>query len=270
MASARVLWTCFLRSFFVGAGLNARGMQNIGLLFALWPGLSSIHTTPETRSLAYRRYASHYNCHAWWTPLLIGMFLNLETAHSRGIFSAEMLDRFRNTTIHTLSALGDSVFAGSIVVFWALSTAIFAVFGLIWAAIAWSALFLIGITAFKLYGFTLGWRTGLNALLHVKRWNLINRGDTIKYVNALLLAGLFFCLLEQGGLGNLWDRPGLFGPADLSALSIAVFAACAALFWGLTLLALRLHVPRFFASFLIFIVLALAIFFVYYAPANIR
>ena len=267
MPSARILWTCFFRSFLVGAGLNARGMQNIGLLFALWPALRVLYPSSEALSLAYRRYAAHYNCHAWWAPFLIGMFLNLETAHSRGILPAEILDRFRNTTIHTLSAVGDSAFSGSIKILWALSTAIFAVSGLIWTAIAWSALFLLGITAFKFYGFVLGWRTGLNALHHVKRWNLINRGDTIKYLNALLLAGLFLCLLTQSGPGQ-W--PGLFSPtgaAGLSARSFTIFSACVVLFWSLTLLAARLQVPRFFASFLAVIILALAVFFVYYVPA---
>lgn len=264
MRSARIFLSCFLRSFLVGAGMNSRGMQNIGLLFALWPGLTAIHTGPESRSLAYRRYAGHYNCHPIWTPMLIGMFLRLEDLHSKGLLSAEMLDRFRNTTIHTLSAIGDSFFEGSLVVLWALSSALLVITGNAAWALIWSGLFIAGLIAFKFYSFILGWRSGLTALNNVKRWNLINRGDFIKHINALLAAALFSLLLAQGAFGL---PGGLFSPVALNVKLLLIFSGCAIAFWALVFLTARLHAPRILAPLISLLALALALFFRYYAPA---
>lgn len=258
MKSGRTLLHCFLRSFLVGAGMNGRGMQNIGLLFALWPGLKSIHSTPEARRLAYRRYAGHYNCHPLWTPLLIGMFLRLEDLHSRGLLPAEMLDRLRNATVHTLSAIGDSFFEGSLLVFWAVSTSLLAVNGGFIPALVWCIVFTTATILFKCYVFFLGWRSGLSALNNVKCWNLINRGDTLKMINAVLCAALFTLLLNQCAFGGL---TGIFRPTQLSCMHLFIFAGAVLCFWGLSLLSARFPVPRFFAPLLALAVLALTIVF---------
>ena len=200
----KVLFTCFFRTYFVGAAFNTRGMQNVGLVFVLEPGLKAIYKDPEARREARNRYLRHYNTHPFWTPLLAGMFLSLEDKISRGGFPPSVLESMKNTTIYTLSAIGDSVFAGSLLVFWSLSTVIFLVSGQILSAVLWGVLWLSLLQLFKLYTFILGYREGLKFLVRLKRWDLINWGQRLKMFNALLVALLLFQIWPEAEFGPYW------------------------------------------------------------------
>jgi len=185
---ARTLMSCFLRTYLVGAAFNTRGMQNVGLVFALEPGLRLIYSNPATRQLARKRYLFHYNTHMFWTPLLVGIFLSLEDKIARGLFPAQVLDSVKNTTIYTLSAIGDSVFGGTLLVFWSLTTILLYLAGLEPWALAWACAWFVALQLFKLSTFIVGYREGLKVLLRLRRWNLINWGQRLKLVNAVLLS----------------------------------------------------------------------------------
>jgi PTS system mannose-specific IID component len=219
------LLSCFLRTYLVGAAFNLRGMQNVGLILAMEPGLRAIYPAARDRQRARKRYLRHYNTHPFWTPLLVGIFLSLEEKIARGLFPAQVLDNVKNTTTYTLSAIGDSVFGGSLLVFWSLSTACLAVAGQIGWAVAWAVAWFVGLQAFKAFTFLAGLREGLKFLERLKRWGLINWGQRLKVVNALLLT-LFLYLAWPGEfVWNWW---------------LAVTGALGATAW----LIARIHVSR--------------------------
>lgn len=207
----KTLLNCFLRSYLVGSAFNTRGMQNVGLIFCLEPGLRRIYPDLRQRLAARKRYMKHYNTHLFWTPLLLGVFLSFEDKVARGLLSSSVLEGVKNTTIYTLSAIGDSVFAGSLLVFWSLISILLALLGQIHLVVAWMVLWFVMLHVFKLATFAMGYREGLRFLLRLKRWNLINWGQRLKAVNALLLsivlylvwpgqAGSYMWLLGVGGL----------------------------------------------------------------------
>ena len=86
------------------------------------PGLEIIHTDPKELRKARKRYVRHYQSHPFWMPCLVGIFLNVEKAIATGSFPPTMLQKVKDTTAYALSAIGDSVFAGSLLIFWALAT----------------------------------------------------------------------------------------------------------------------------------------------------
>ncbi|HKI81550.1 MAG TPA: PTS system mannose/fructose/sorbose family transporter subunit IID, partial [Pseudodesulfovibrio sp.] len=47
----------FIRCYLTGAAFNTRGMQNIGLMYAMLPGLEAIHEDPKDLKAALKRYA---------------------------------------------------------------------------------------------------------------------------------------------------------------------------------------------------------------------
>lgn len=204
----RVLLKAFLRTYLVGANYNTRGMQNVGMALALEPGLNTIHRKPKELQRARRRSLQHYNTHPYWTPLLVGIFLSLERDIARGVLPAPMLQRVKNTTTYTLSALGDSFFSGALLVFCILVLTLLLINGWTGTAWFWLASCFLGLQIFKLGTFVGGVREGIAFLTRLRKWNLINWGQRIKLANALLLLLLWLRLWPelhiQGGPEWIW------------------------------------------------------------------
>lgn len=200
----KTLANCFLRSYLVGAAFNTRGMQNVGLIFCLEPGLRKIYPDRKKRLAARKRYMKHYNTHLFWTPLLLGVFLSFEDKVSRGLLATSVLEGVKNTTVYTLSAIGDSVFAGSLLVFWSLTSVVLALLGEVSLVAGWVVLWFLLLHAFKLATFVMGYREGLSFLLRLKRWNLINWGQRLKAVNAVLLAVVLFSVWPGQMASHMW------------------------------------------------------------------
>lgn len=188
----------FLRCYFASAGFNTRGLQNIGFSFAMQPGLEAIYSDPAELAKARRRYVKHYNSHPFWAPFLVAVFLSVELQIRDGQFPVELLDKLKNTTSYTLSAIGDSVFSGSGLIFWALSTVNLLLAGLHTQAMLLGVCMFVGLQVFKGFTFWSGINKGLNFLDELKRWNLINWGERLKFANAFLLLLIWF---------QLWPRP---------------------------------------------------------------
>ncbi|WP_045220920.1 PTS system mannose/fructose/sorbose family transporter subunit IID [Desulfonatronum thioautotrophicum] len=203
--SFRDMLVIFLRTYAVGANYNTRGMQNVGLALTLEPGLRSIHRDARELQKARRRALQHYNTHPFWTPLLAGIFLSLERDISRGVLPAPMLQRVKNTTTYTLSALGDSFFSGALLVLCILLLTLLLVVGWFGFAWLWLMFCILGVQLFKLMTFIGGFREGIGFLSRLKRWNLINWSQRIKLVNAGLLLVLWWQLWpELGSVGEPW------------------------------------------------------------------
>jgi len=188
----------FMRCYMAGAGFNTRGMQNIGLMYAMQPGLTAIHTDPKALKAAQKRYVRHYQSHPFWLPCLVGIFLNVESTIAAGRFPPKMLTKVKDTTTYTLSALGDSVFNGSLLIFWALLTICLLLSGHTTAPLVLGLCFFIGLQAFRAYCFVGGARHGFKFLERFRRWDLINWGRRFKYANAALMLWLW---------ALIWPRP---------------------------------------------------------------
>ncbi len=178
---------CFWRTYFIGANFNTRGLQNIGLAYAMDPGLRSLYKDDKKLYTARRRYLELYNSHPYWAPLLVGYFLFLETKISQGIVPPQSLSKVKTTATNTLSAIGDSFFGGSLLVFWSLVCIILLLFEFWQLAFVWLVINLVAIQCFKVTTFWLGWTRGLTFLQQLKHMNLVNWGQRIKMINAVLL-----------------------------------------------------------------------------------
>ncbi len=198
MPDGRTLLRCFLRTYLVGAAFNTRGLQNVGIAYAMEPGLKAIYPDLKKRRIARKRYLRHYNTHPFWTPLLVGTFLSLETLIARGKAPPEMLTALKDTTTYTLSAIGDSVFGGSFLVFWSLVTSCLLVAGMPIIALCWSLALFLALQGFKLFTFIAGLRGGLKVLTMLRNWDLINWGERLKLANAVVLVLLLY-LIWPGG-----------------------------------------------------------------------
>lgn len=192
--SLKTLFLCFWRTYFIGANFNTKGFQNIGLTYAVEPGLKELYPNPDNFQKARKRYLSLYNTHPFWSPLLVGYFLFLEIQSTKGLMSIDSLNKVKTTASYTLSALGDTFFGGALLIFWSLSTVIFFILGFKLIACLWSTFFFIGLHLFKIYTFWLGWRRGLIFFQQLRTIDIINWSQRIKYINAGLLLIIWFLI----------------------------------------------------------------------------
>lgn len=185
--SRSVLLRCFLRTYAVGMAYNPRGLQNIGFIYALEPGLFAIHGgRPELRQ-ARLRYARHFNSHPFFTPLLAGLFLRCEADIAQGNLPPAAMAGFREVAANTLSALGDSFFGGSLLVCWGLLLACLAICGQVSLSLLLALCFFVTVQVFRFAAFWAGFSKGVSVLGRLRQYDLINWGDRIKLVNAILL-----------------------------------------------------------------------------------
>jgi len=205
----------FLRTYLVGGCINTRGMQNIGLSYAMDPGLQMLYKDDAALQKARKHYLRIYNTHPCWTPLLVGIFFFLERKIIKGILPDRALAQMKSTIAYTLSAVGDSFFGGSLYVFWSLSTIVLLAFQLYGAALIWALIWLPIIEGFKLYTFFRGISEGISFLSRLKSFNLINWGTRLKLVNA----GLVFVLWVRFWPGPLTPLIWISGTAFLLALA---------------------------------------------------
>jgi PTS system mannose-specific IID component len=200
---ASIYLGCFLRSYFVGAAYNPHGLQNIGFLYAVEPALVALYGPGEALRDARLRYSRQYNCHPFFTPLLLGVLLHMEMAIAAGQLDAFPLNNLKDTTANTLSAIGDSFFYGSLLGLWALSSACLILADMRGMAFGLTALCIFSLQVFKLVTFVMGVNKGMAVLLFLRRLDLINWGDRCKKMNAVLL-GLFLRLALPNASGLAW------------------------------------------------------------------
>ena len=224
---------CLVRTWLVGAAMSARGMQHLGQLYALNPALENLYQGP-TLVAARARYIEHSHTHPHWVPLFTGILLAMERDMARGILDPEVFKGLKRTTASVFSALGDSLFSGTILVSWALVGALLLLSFPVHFACIWTLFLFFSLLAFRIASFFLGVRHGLAALRWIARLNCINWSARLKFVNSLLLAVL------------LWK----IAPRDEGTFNfMAVFPAVA----GGAFLVGRLHMPRIILCGIVFL-----------------
>lgn len=233
-----LLLRCFARTYFVGAAYNPRGLQNIGFTFAIEPGLMAIYGKGKALRNARLRYVRHYNCHPFLTPLLLGVYLRMESDINQGLFSPQILMSLKDTTANTLSGIGDSFFNGSMLNTWVLSITalVLAGFPLVAAILTAFAFFLL--QCFKLASFFMGFSQGIAFLSLMKRIDLINWGERLKCINAVLLVITLWLAMPTVSI-NTWG-------------GVALYLLMAGWLIG------KAHMPRIFVALLL-LVLAVAL-----------
>lgn len=247
------LMSCFLRSYFVAAAYNPRGLQNIGFIHAIEPALVVLFGPGKGLCDARMRYARNYNCHPFFTPLLLGVFLHMEAAIAAGRLEPEVQDSLKDTTANTLSAIGDSFFNGTMLNTWAVAVCCLVLAGLPAVALLFTLSAFILLQIFKFTTFILALRKGMAVLFFLGRLDLINWGERFKYANALLLT-VFLWLALPGASAPAWGGVGLYlvlsgwvvGRLHVSRVFVALILLVAAI--ALHLSDIFPEIPAFLSS----------------------
>ncbi|MGC9325408.1 MAG: PTS system mannose/fructose/sorbose family transporter subunit IID [Desulfomonilia bacterium] len=183
--SLQTLW----RSFFIQGAWNFKGMQNIGFLYALLPGLKLFHPTGVDE--ATRRYARFFNTQPYMAPTILGVFLNLESQRR-----PEIAESIQSSLSGSLAAIGDTFFWGTLKPLVALLFLLFFLVDQAWGIL----LGLIGYNIAHLWvmwwGFTRGCAEGPQGALRLGKLLSVDLSKRISLLIPLLagivLSGLAF------------------------------------------------------------------------------
>lgn len=219
--SAKTARRCLLRSSMLNSAYNLRGLQSAGFLYAILPGLRELYPDDAALAESCARYSRHFNCHVVWAPFLCGAFLHAERQIASGAMGPETLDAFKETTLNSLSAVGDSFFSGSLMVSLMLSLSCLVLLANPHAVLVFLLLWLLLVLLLKPLTFYLGLARGFSLLRHIRRLNLINKGDYLKLFNGILLAALLALALSLP-LGPPGLETGLPGMAQSWFLPVGV------------------------------------------------
>ncbi len=183
-----VLLKCFFRTYFIGSMYNTKGLQNLGLLYIMDPGLKYFYKgSAQGLAEARKRYLGHYNSHPYFLPFLVGYFLFLESKIAKGILPRDSLRTIKATTAYTLSALGDSFWGGSLLILWSFIEIILLINKYITLAFVFFISTFIFVQCFRFFVFWQGFNKGLSFFEVIKNMNLIQWSKRIKIINSILL-----------------------------------------------------------------------------------
>jgi len=204
----------WLRALLIQGAWNFKGMQNIGFLHAIAPGLKAIHGADA--SAALERHRAFFNTQPYLAPTLMGITLNLEEHGQQAL-----IPRVVPAASSSLAAIGDSFFWATLKPITAL-ICILAVMGdAVWGIVAVLILFNLVHLWIMTWGFFEGYHEGPQGALKVGKAIAVDRTRIISYAIPFLCGVLLM-------LGPTWSRGSV-------PLGIVIFAAA--------VIAGRFHVP---------------------------
>ncbi len=215
-----VLWRVFFRSLFLQASWNPQGMQNLGLVYALFPALEALYPDKAAQEAAVRRHLVFFNTHPYVAAAIVGGVLYHEQRIAQGEEPPERVVAFKSALMGPLAALGDGFFWLS------LKPAVGAVCAALapvlqaWAAVLFLVLYNLVHLSLRARLFWLGLSLGDRLVEAVARANLPSRGAKLRAVAAASAGGMAAWLAAAFGT----NAGGKYAPL-LWAVCLALGAA---------------------------------------------
>lgn len=190
---SRVLLRVFLRSLLLQASWNPQGMQNLGLVYALFPALKEIYPHPDQQMAAVRRHLAFFNTHPYVAAAILGGVIFHEQRIARGEEGPERVLAFKTALMGPLAALGDGFFWLSLKpAVGAFCAALVPFFPLVtgntrdgaWAAVVFLVLYNLVHLTFRWRLFRMGLSLGDRLVESVARANLPKRGARLRAIGA--------------------------------------------------------------------------------------
>jgi mannose PTS system EIID component len=210
----KVLLQVFLRSLFLQASWNPKGMQNLGLAYALFPALKALYPDDARLSAAVKRHLLFFNSHPYVAAAIVGGVLFHEQRIARGEESADRAVAFKAALMGPLAALGDGFFWLSLKpAVGAVCAAMVPLFHA-WAALAFLVLYNVVHLTLRARLFWTGFRHGDSLVENLAKTNLPTRGARLRVLAAACAGGLAAWLAIAFGRneGGVW-APVLSGGA---------------------------------------------------------
>ncbi len=205
----------FLRSLFIQASLNFRGMQNLGFAFAIAPVARYFaDDTPRVANLLTRHLQS-FNTHPYLVGAIIGSVARMEENPDPEHDSAEAV-ALKNILMGPYAAIGDSFFWGALKPFAAIFGVLMAVQGFLWAPVIFLFLYTPPHIGVRLKGFIEGYRKGKQGIEFIRMLDMPGIARRLRIISLVVL-GILAAMISET-LCRSFISIGHDIPAKLAAL----------------------------------------------------
>ena len=212
-----ILW----RSFFIQAAWNFKGMQNIGFIHAILPGLKAV--MPGRVDEGIKRYLPFFNTQPYMAPTIMGVFLHL---HEEG--NEEMITRLSKSLSGSLAALGDTFFWATLKPLLALLCLISVFADQLWGIFLAVFLFNAAHLWVMAWGFLQGYRHGADGALALGRRLSIDATRILSLAIPFLSGIVLGLAAVRFGTGDMFASV-LPGVAGGILMGLVLFIACTVL-----------------------------------------
>lgn len=188
--SKAVLWRVLLRSLSLQASWNPKGMQNLGLAYALFPALEQLYPEKQAQEAAVQRHLVFFNTHPYVAAAIVGGVLYHEQRIARGEEPPDKVVAFKAALMGPLAALGDGFFWLSLKP--AVGAICAATVPLLhaWAAVLFLVLYNLVHFTLRARFYWMGLTLGDRLVEAIARANLPTRGARLRSVAAACAGGL--------------------------------------------------------------------------------
>jgi PTS system mannose-specific IID component len=108
-----MLFSMFLRSFFIQAGWNYERFQNLGFAFSLQPALEKIYPDKEKYKTALLRHLQIFNTQPYMATFVLGNIIRMEErAAAGGEAELKTLPGVKQALASSFASIGDRIFWG--------------------------------------------------------------------------------------------------------------------------------------------------------------
>lgn len=178
------------RSFFLQASWNYKGMMNMGFLYAIQPGLDLIHPEGPSREAAYSRHLEYFNTNPYFSPIVMGVTLELEERLARGEIAEDIIHDTKEGLMTACAAIGDGFFWGAWRPFVAVVALALAFSNYLATPIVFLVLYNIPALYFRFQGIFWGYRLGTDVIRLLRRFQIQRARLALRYATIALLCYL--------------------------------------------------------------------------------
>lgn len=194
--SPLVRFRVWLRLFLLQGSWNFERLQGLGFFFAIYPALQKLYSGERLQQVC-REHAGYFNTHPFLAPFVAGAVLELEERRSQGEDEPVNVHEFKEMVAAPYAAVGDALFWGGLRPLAAGIALLFAVKGIILAPVIFLVLFNLAPFWFRIFGFSRGYRSGVESLEFLQRHRLPDWAIRIKETAVVLLGGTGAFLVFQ-------------------------------------------------------------------------
>lgn len=172
-----------LRGLLLQGGFNYERFQNMGFWWMIRPTLDRLYTSKEDRAAAYRRHLTYFNTNPWVVGPIAGVVASMEERRARGeeAMSDESITSIKVGLMAPLAGIGDSLVFGTIRPILAAVCAAMAIGGNALGPVLFFVGLLVTQLAMRIWGTSLGYRTGTRFLGQVagEQLDKVKQGATV-------------------------------------------------------------------------------------------
>ena len=197
-----VLARVFVRSLFLQAAWNPRGMQNLGFADAISPALDELYPDERQRAQALVRHLEFFNCHPYLAAAILGGAIRLEERVARGEAAEDSVSAFKRALGPAFAALGDGFFWLALRPAAALAAAITEPHLGLWCIAVFLGLYNGLHVGTRVWLFVSGYRRGEGIVQVVGRAHLASGTGLLKACAAVLAGAIAVRSVIAAGIGG--------------------------------------------------------------------